>query len=127
MNYKDLAADLRGRINPAYAPQSGTESYERRLCAEAIEAQADEIKRLQRTVDLKVATLQQVQADRDCLRDFVRDLLHPEAYGHTVTAEVRDAARRVLGIPTSETKPATSESFNDGAAWRDAISTPRKA
>jgi hypothetical protein len=34
---KALAADLRSRINPAYATQLGTESYERRLCAEAIE------------------------------------------------------------------------------------------
>jgi len=34
----DLIDDLRGRINPAYAAQLGTESYERRLCAEAMEA-----------------------------------------------------------------------------------------
>ncbi len=33
----ELVADLRSRINPAYANQRGTESYERRLCAEAIE------------------------------------------------------------------------------------------
>lgn len=32
-----LLADLRSRINPIYAAQIGTESYERRLCAEAIE------------------------------------------------------------------------------------------
>ena len=36
-NYTTLAHDLRQRINPAYATQIGTESYERRLCAEAIE------------------------------------------------------------------------------------------
>ena len=36
----ELASDLRTRINPAYATQLGTESYERRLCAEALEAQA---------------------------------------------------------------------------------------
>lgn len=35
---EDLIADLRSRINPAYAATLGTESYERRLCAEAIEA-----------------------------------------------------------------------------------------
>lgn len=34
---QDLAEDLRTRINPAYATQMGTESHERRLCAEAIE------------------------------------------------------------------------------------------
>lgn len=37
-----LIADLRSRINPAYATQPGTESYERRLCAEAIEALVQE-------------------------------------------------------------------------------------
>ena len=35
--YTTLAQELRQRINPAYATQLGTESYERRLCAEAIE------------------------------------------------------------------------------------------
>jgi hypothetical protein len=54
------------------------------------------------------------------------DLLDPEELGHTVTAEIRNAARRVLGIPASETQPP-AQSFNDGNAWRDAISTPRKA
>ena len=37
MTPAELAADLRTRINPVYAAQLGTESYERRLCAEAIE------------------------------------------------------------------------------------------
>lgn len=46
MTPRELAADLRSRINPVYSAQPGTESYERRLCAEAIEAQADEIERL---------------------------------------------------------------------------------
>lgn len=36
-NHAALAADLRQRINPAYAAQRGTESYERLECAEAIE------------------------------------------------------------------------------------------
>lgn len=43
---RQLAADLRRRINPVYANQIGTESYERRLCADAIEgllAQRDEL------------------------------------------------------------------------------------
>ena len=33
-----LAYDLRQRINPAYATQRGTESYERRECAEALDS-----------------------------------------------------------------------------------------
>lgn len=38
MTPTELIADLRGRINPAYAEQIGTESYERRQCVEALEA-----------------------------------------------------------------------------------------
>lgn len=34
----ELIDDLRSRINPAYAITPGTESYERRLCAEALES-----------------------------------------------------------------------------------------
>ena len=45
-----LIDDLRSRINPAYAAMRGTESYERRLCAETLEAQANEIEHLRRTV-----------------------------------------------------------------------------
>lgn len=46
MTPADLAADLRARINPLYATQPGTESYERRLCAEAIEGLIAENDRL---------------------------------------------------------------------------------
>jgi len=46
MTPRDLIDDLRSRINPVCAAQLGTESYERRLCVEALEAQADEINRL---------------------------------------------------------------------------------
>jgi len=38
MNPRELINDLKSRINPAYSFQSGTESYERRLCVEAIES-----------------------------------------------------------------------------------------
>lgn len=34
---RELAADLRTRINPQYANQLGCESYLNRVCAEAIE------------------------------------------------------------------------------------------
>lgn len=37
MTPNDLIDDLRSRINPAYAATLGTESYERRLCAETLE------------------------------------------------------------------------------------------
>lgn len=48
MTPRDLIDDLRSRINPAYATQLGTESYERRLCAEALEAQHDRLEVLER-------------------------------------------------------------------------------
>lgn len=38
MTPRDLIDALRSLINPAYAAQIGTESYERRICAEALEA-----------------------------------------------------------------------------------------
>lgn len=38
MTPRNLIDDLRSRINPAYAATLGTESYERRLCAEALES-----------------------------------------------------------------------------------------
>lgn len=43
MTPEDLIADLRSRINPAYANQIGTESWERKLCADALEEQASAI------------------------------------------------------------------------------------
>ena len=42
----ELIDDLRSRINPAYAITPGTESYDRRLCAEALESLLDEVARL---------------------------------------------------------------------------------
>ena len=46
MTVAELIAELRSRISPAYAMWPGTESYERRECVEALEAQAAEIERL---------------------------------------------------------------------------------
>ena len=46
MTPKELVKDLRSRINPLYAATSGTESYERRICAETIEELMMEIDRL---------------------------------------------------------------------------------
>ena len=69
MTPEDLIADLRSRINPAYTTQRGTESYERRLCVEALEAQAEK---------LKVAYCRHIGADDptglDCCDDY-RDWL----------------------------------------------------
>ena len=35
--------------------------------------------------------------------DFIRSLLNPDMFGHSVTAEVRDEARYVLGMKRVET------------------------
>lgn len=43
MTPRELIAELRRHINPNYADRMGTESYERRVCAEALEAQADRL------------------------------------------------------------------------------------
>jgi mannose/fructose-specific phosphotransferase system component IIA len=42
----ELVAELRSKINPAYADQIGTESHERKRCADAIEALDLEVLRL---------------------------------------------------------------------------------
>lgn len=72
MTPEDLIADLRSRINPAYSAQRGTESYERRLCAEVIESQVDEIEQL--GMMLKMAYCQKIGADMphglDCCDDY---------------------------------------------------------
>lgn len=73
MTHEELIADLRSRINPAYAAQRGTESYERRLCVEALEAQHDEICQLGEM--LKTAYCQRIGADDptglDCCDDYL--------------------------------------------------------
>lgn len=38
------------------------------------------------------------------VESFLRSLLNPEKYGHAVTAEVRDEARKLLGMEKVETK-----------------------
>lgn len=48
MTPRELISDLRSRINPAYAHCLGTESYERRICADALESQADRLEVLER-------------------------------------------------------------------------------
>lgn len=40
---REIARDLRKRINLAYGNQRGTESYERRVCAETIESLLEQL------------------------------------------------------------------------------------
>lgn len=51
MTTQELIKDLCSRINPGYAHQLGTESYERRLCVEALEAMKAEIDRLRKDAE----------------------------------------------------------------------------
>lgn len=44
----------------------------------------------------------QVVDPHDACVDLVHALLDPERYGYTVTAEIRDAARRALGVRACE-------------------------
>lgn len=65
----DLIDDLRSRINPAYAATLGTESYERRLCVEALEAQADEIARLRTQRDYLLSAARRTLDENGHLAD----------------------------------------------------------
>lgn len=51
MTPQDLVDDLRSRINPAYANVIGTESYERRICADALEELLAQVDALRSEVD----------------------------------------------------------------------------
>lgn len=90
MTTQDLIADLRSRINPAYADQRGTESYERRLCADALEAQAKEIDRLTvlakgQHVELYGARLEIEALRKDAERlDWLRDNLFTHKWNGVV-------------------------------------------
>ena len=44
---------------------------------------------------------------------FLRNLLDPEMFGHAVTAEVRDEARKLLGMEPVET-PKLGWNINEG-------------
>ena len=80
-----LAVELRQRINPAYSTQRGTESYERRECAEMIEALLFEIDRLTKQCNdyaqeayktrVEAETLEQhYKCEIDALRTLLRGL-----------------------------------------------------
>ena len=78
MTPTELAADLRTRINPLYATQIGTESYERRLCAEAIEGLPATVAERDAEIERRKGTLQDVRGhyERVCKE---RDALKADA------------------------------------------------
>lgn len=86
MTTADLIDDLRSRINPLYAWQLGTESYERRLCVEALEAQAAEVEALREDAAKCRAELLAIHEIASC--GWSNVLQHPIAPADTLT--VRD-------------------------------------
>ena len=57
-----LVAQLQSKINPAYENMQGTESFERRLCVDAIQAQSAEIRRLRGIIEQARCFLGQEEA-----------------------------------------------------------------
>jgi len=70
MTPESLIEDLRSRISPIFADQQGTESWERKRCADMLEAMVLERERLREFVDKWTnATRLQTFQDRERFRD----------------------------------------------------------
>jgi len=67
MTPQKLINNLRNAINPAYAHQIGTESYERKLCAETMEALLNECNRLEEICVVVHGKLLRGDDDRESL------------------------------------------------------------
>lgn len=87
MTPTELAADLRTRINPAYEHQLGTESYERRVCAEAIEGLVAESEMDYAMLTDNAVLINALRADRQAM--FVEL--------ESLKAQVYAAAPRTIG------------------------------
>ena len=70
-DYKDLIDDLRSRINPAYAEVIGTESHERKVCADVIEQLIAERDVSQQTADLNGQALEETQIELATLKQKI--------------------------------------------------------
>lgn len=51
--------------------------------------------------------------EKESMKKFLKDLLDPEMFGHAVSAEVRDEARKLLGMKPVET-PQTGWDISEG-------------
>ena len=99
MSPQDLVDDLRRRINPAYANTLGTESHERRICADAIEglltqlaAERERADYAWRNANVIEKARQEEMAKRDLLQAEVATLRHHL----TELAKLADRAALVL-------------------------------
>lgn len=91
-NPRQLAAELRGRINPVYANQIGTESHERRLCAEAIESLLAQVAGHEAVRDELLAALDLIASGLD-------------ADGRTLDGMTKAAAVRIARAAIAKVKP----------------------
>jgi len=89
MTHRDLIDDLRSRINPAYPAQLGTESYERRLCAEALEELLADGEKLRNDIT-------RLLTQRDYLLSAVRSTLDENGHLADIEEGCTPADARVL-------------------------------
>jgi len=94
MTIPDLIQSLRERINQDYAFQRGTESYERRICAEALEAQQAEIGSLSALTDV-LGVLGLLADIRAAVGDPTGKLMQDELVAHCTA--LRTEAMRAEG------------------------------
>ncbi len=80
MDVSNLISDLRSRINAEYAHVKGTESYERRLCAEALEMVSAENERLRSSLDALLGVAEQVVDTRRCTPGILRAMNSARQY-----------------------------------------------
>lgn len=93
MTINDLITNLRNRINPEYAPFPGTESYERRLCAEAME---DLLARQEELRD----EISRLRTQRDYLLSAARRTLNEN--GHLADGDVCTLIKLKRAVETIE-------------------------
>lgn len=120
-------------IKPFYLRESGEAAVLLKDHQAEIERQHQGLKNYARTLAAECDDLRSQLAtttrENDAALRLVCDLLDPEMYGYAVSAEVRDRARQVLGIPPCEATGKkslpvrTAGTLNHDAAWRDALGT----
>ncbi len=79
---QELLADLRSRINPAYENVRGTESYERKQCADAIESLQSKLGDAIRSLANWQHQCDQLQAENKRLEHEKRKLYECTGCGH---------------------------------------------
>ncbi len=104
-----LIDDLRSRINPVYSAQKGTESYERRICVEALEKTLADIDRADKTT----AVLRSLLAEWLL---FASNVVPSCAAGFDQLESLRARTERLMctNVEFSEAAKADSETSEGG-------------